>query len=138
VPGRIQCTRRTAELIRLQDSTIRLERRGMLEVKGKGAMETFWVHYEDTISSYSPRPDESAAVLHSELSPSTGDAQQSKNPVSTNRDHHEAGKGFLVEKIVVDTQGDSVAMDGIAAIAPDSAQADLRADIIALTLGPVT
>ena len=42
-PGRIQCSARTAEAIRAQDPAIRLERRGVVEVKGKGSMETFWV-----------------------------------------------------------------------------------------------
>ena len=43
VPGRVQCTRRTAELARAQDPSLRLVERGQVEVKGKGAMRTYWV-----------------------------------------------------------------------------------------------
>ena len=44
-PGRVQCTARTAELIREQDpGAVRLQRRGLISVKGKqGLMETYWV-----------------------------------------------------------------------------------------------
>jgi guanylate cyclase len=43
VPGRIQCTLRTAELVRAQDAGILLEPRGEIEVKGKGLLQTFWI-----------------------------------------------------------------------------------------------
>jgi hypothetical protein len=46
VPGRVQCTRRTAELAREQDLGLRLLRlsvRGVLEIKGKGRLRTFWI-----------------------------------------------------------------------------------------------
>ncbi len=44
-PGRVQCTARTAELIAAQDpAVVRLQRRGLISVKGKqGLVETFWV-----------------------------------------------------------------------------------------------
>jgi class 3 adenylate cyclase len=44
-PGRIQCTARTAELIRSQDpGAVHLQRRGLISVKGKqGLMETYWI-----------------------------------------------------------------------------------------------
>ncbi len=42
-PGRIQCTAFTADLIRAQDPAAVLTRRGPVEVKGKGTMETYWL-----------------------------------------------------------------------------------------------
>jgi class 3 adenylate cyclase len=41
--GRAQCSAATATLIRAQDPAIKLLPRGTMEVKGKGAMETFWI-----------------------------------------------------------------------------------------------
>jgi len=46
-PGKIQCSRRTADLLRIQDPQIRLESRGEVEIKGKGTMETFWVIFDE-------------------------------------------------------------------------------------------
>lgn len=43
VPGRVQCSRRTAELAREQDAGLRLVERGQVEVKGKGGMRTYWI-----------------------------------------------------------------------------------------------
>jgi class 3 adenylate cyclase len=43
LPGRIQCSGRTAALIRAQDPASPLALRGVVDVKGKGAMETWWV-----------------------------------------------------------------------------------------------
>ena len=40
LPGRIQITKATADLIA---GRFRVERRGMVEVKGKGQIETFFV-----------------------------------------------------------------------------------------------
>ena len=42
-PGRAQCTLYTARLIRAQDPSISLAPRGVVEIKGKGSMETFWI-----------------------------------------------------------------------------------------------
>jgi hypothetical protein len=45
VPGRVQCTWRTAELAREQDlGLLRLSERGVLEIKGKGRLRTFWIN----------------------------------------------------------------------------------------------
>jgi hypothetical protein len=45
VPGRVQCTWRTAELAREQDlGLLRLSERGILEIKGKGRLRTFWIN----------------------------------------------------------------------------------------------
>jgi class 3 adenylate cyclase len=41
--GRVQCSAATAALIKAQDPAIQLLVRGTMEVKGKGAMETFWI-----------------------------------------------------------------------------------------------
>lgn len=43
VPGRVQCSRRTADLVREQDPGVPLSERGLVEVKGKGRLRTFWV-----------------------------------------------------------------------------------------------
>ena len=45
--GRAQCSAASAALIRNQDPAVRLLARGTMEVKGKGAMETFWVGGEE-------------------------------------------------------------------------------------------
>ena len=42
-PMRIHCSDRSAELLRSQAPEIKLESRGVINVKGKGDMETFWV-----------------------------------------------------------------------------------------------
>ena len=41
---RIQCSDRSADLVRRQDSSIEVVSRGQIEVKGKGEMHTFWVN----------------------------------------------------------------------------------------------
>ena len=43
LPMRIHCSDRSAELLRSQAPEIKLESRGVINVKGKGDMETFWV-----------------------------------------------------------------------------------------------
>uniref|UniRef100_A0A7S1Y4G3 Guanylate cyclase n=1 Tax=Grammatophora oceanica TaxID=210454 RepID=A0A7S1Y4G3_9STRA len=43
LPLRIQCSDRSAELIMTQDSTVKLETRGKIPIKGKGEMETYWI-----------------------------------------------------------------------------------------------
>ena len=54
-PGRVQCTLRTAGLIRAQDPTIAVVPRGVVEIKGKGSMETYWVLSDgDASGLYSP------------------------------------------------------------------------------------
>ena len=43
-PGRVQCSRRTADQISaVGPDGIKLVRRGDIEIKGKGTMETFWI-----------------------------------------------------------------------------------------------
>mmetsp|Transcript_30916 Transcript_30916/g.64833 ORF Transcript_30916/g.64833 Transcript_30916/m.64833 type:complete len:135 (-) Transcript_30916:227-631(-) len=53
-PGCIQCPEETAKLIKEQDWTIALTRRGYMNIKGKGKMSTFWIGRP---------PVDSAAVL---------------------------------------------------------------------------
>jgi len=43
VPGRIHCSYATAQLLKQQAPSIALERRGIVDIKGKGKMRTFWV-----------------------------------------------------------------------------------------------
>ena len=45
VAGYIQCSQRTADLLRAQDpdGTVRVELRGRVRIKGKGDMVTFWI-----------------------------------------------------------------------------------------------
>jgi hypothetical protein len=51
VGGRVQCSATTAALIQAQDPTIPLLARGLMDVKGKGMMETFWVWGEDVVGT---------------------------------------------------------------------------------------
>lgn len=44
LPGRIQCSERTADLIKVQDPSLPLVARGKINVKGKGDMFTYWVN----------------------------------------------------------------------------------------------
>ena len=43
MPGRIQCSERSFELLRAQAPEIPTECRGEIDVKGKGSLVTFWV-----------------------------------------------------------------------------------------------
>ena len=47
LPGRIHCSFATAEILMVQAPDIRLELRGIVDVKGKGKMKTFWVGPEN-------------------------------------------------------------------------------------------
>ena len=49
IPGYAQCSQRTAELIRAQDtgSGIRVVQRGSISIKGKGDMTTYWILLPD-------------------------------------------------------------------------------------------
>ena len=58
VPGRVQCSQSTADLIRAQDPTICLLERGSVNVKGKGTMKTYWIE----------TAERAAALLKLELS----------------------------------------------------------------------
>ena len=80
-PGRIQCTARTAELIREQDpGAVHLQRRGLISVKGKqGLMETYWIldiaqepfdHSQPNSPGRSLRPETSAASASTQPSES--------------------------------------------------------------------
>ena len=43
LPGKIQCSERSARLVAKQDPAITIVPRGEISIKGKGTMETFWV-----------------------------------------------------------------------------------------------
>ena len=49
--NRIHCSERSAALLRKQCSKMRIFPRGSIEVKGKGEMNTFWIHTEGSFSS---------------------------------------------------------------------------------------
>lgn len=49
IPGRIQCSDRTGDLIKRQGPDIPLAARGMISVKGKGEMFTYWVNEAETM-----------------------------------------------------------------------------------------
>jgi hypothetical protein len=51
--NRIHCSETSALLLRQQCSKIRIFSRGVIEVKGKGEMQTFWVHTEGSTRSTS-------------------------------------------------------------------------------------
>lgn len=42
-PGKIQCSHNTAYLIGIQDPGILIKKRGVINVKGKGFMKTYWI-----------------------------------------------------------------------------------------------
>ena len=42
-PGRIQCSLDSANLILFQDPSIKLKKRGVINIKGKGFMQTYWI-----------------------------------------------------------------------------------------------
>ena len=46
--NRIQCSERSACLLRAQDSSIKVTSRGFIYVKGKGVMDTFWINDSET------------------------------------------------------------------------------------------
>lgn len=43
LPGMIQCSAETARLLRLQAPYVGVKQRGVMDIKGKGRMKTFWV-----------------------------------------------------------------------------------------------
>mmetsp|Transcript_34524 Transcript_34524/g.38677 ORF Transcript_34524/g.38677 Transcript_34524/m.38677 type:complete len:795 (-) Transcript_34524:64-2448(-) len=49
--NRIHCSEASASLLRKQCPKIRIFPRGEIEVKGKGSMDTFWIHTEGSCSS---------------------------------------------------------------------------------------
>jgi guanylate cyclase, other len=74
-PGKIQCSAFTAGLIKSQDASITLLRRGLVEVKGKGSMETFWIIDSSVSSSH----DGNLHRLSSSNSSSSGLHKESSN-----------------------------------------------------------
>ena len=49
--NRIHCSNTAAELLREQHPSLKLNPRGLIEVKGKGEMETFWVNEDASMVS---------------------------------------------------------------------------------------
>jgi class 3 adenylate cyclase len=45
--GRIQCSERSANLLRLQAPEVKVKSRGIIEIKGKGEMHTYWINEEE-------------------------------------------------------------------------------------------
>ena len=50
-PGRMQCSLDSARLISAQDDRIKLVKRGVMNIKGKGFMKTYWVERTGTVFS---------------------------------------------------------------------------------------
>ena len=76
LPGRVQCTKETAALIQQQQPAIQVEARGKMEIKGRGALDTFFLNY-DPAATGKRRGD------YRELLPSAGggDGSSPKKPV---------------------------------------------------------
>lgn len=53
--NRIHCSERSAELLRMQDPNIPVTARGLINVKGKGEMLTFWVNDPEGATETSTR-----------------------------------------------------------------------------------
>ena len=51
--NRIHCSERSAELLRMQDPNIPVTTRGLINVKGKGEMLTFWVNEPEGVPNSS-------------------------------------------------------------------------------------
>ena len=49
--GRIQCSRKTAAILRIQMPDLKLVRRGPIHVKGKGTMVTYWVNEDPPVEA---------------------------------------------------------------------------------------
>lgn len=49
--NRIHCSHTSAELLKVQHPNLKLNPRGIIEVKGKGEMETFWVNEDAVVAS---------------------------------------------------------------------------------------
>mmetsp|Transcript_26441 Transcript_26441/g.44151 ORF Transcript_26441/g.44151 Transcript_26441/m.44151 type:complete len:1556 (-) Transcript_26441:105-4772(-) len=58
LPGRIQCSLRSADLIKEQNPSLPLVDRGKINVKGKGEMYTYWVNEFSSIKEDAPALDE--------------------------------------------------------------------------------
>jgi len=61
LPGRIHCTTATAELLKQQAPSIPVKLRGMIDIKGKGRMTTYWLGSENL--SIDP-PSDQQIVVH--------------------------------------------------------------------------
>jgi class 3 adenylate cyclase len=70
LPGRIQCSERSAALISEQDPNFPIVARGKIHVKGKGDMYTFWVNESGTVDDLRDKEEKpSAAVGASKQTP---------------------------------------------------------------------
>lgn len=43
IPGHIQCSNVSASLLKNANADVRITRRGLIQIKGKGQMECFWI-----------------------------------------------------------------------------------------------
>mmetsp|Transcript_15570 Transcript_15570/g.23324 ORF Transcript_15570/g.23324 Transcript_15570/m.23324 type:complete len:622 (-) Transcript_15570:166-2031(-) len=60
--NRIHCSRQAAKLLRAQDDTIKIRSRGVITVKGKGDMRTYWVNEEQQVGRRSSIVKDSSIV----------------------------------------------------------------------------
>ena len=76
MPGKIHCTFTSAQLLQSQAPDIPLTLRGMIKVKGKGKMKTYWVGGDDLVKTpmaKDAQPEEDPITDHNDLI--DGDAQ---------------------------------------------------------------
>eukprot|EP00961_Rhodomonas_salina_P106825 1438293-Rhodomonas_salina.1 len=91
LPGKIQCTKRAAELLLKQDAGFEVELRGEVEVKGKGKMTTYFLN---AYSPHRPRPAFPALSLPTSLGIDGGVlARRSSSGVPTNSASEVASSG---------------------------------------------
>jgi len=60
--NRIHCSQQAAKLLRAQDDTIKIRSRGVITVKGKGDMRTYWVNEEQQVGRRSSIVKDSSIV----------------------------------------------------------------------------
>jgi len=123
LPGRIHCSSEVATLIAKQAPELPLEKRGSIEVKGKGRMDTFWVHEGDSIMTRAASYDlvrhgqvskaaEIRSTLTGVLGRSNTDVNASVDPVDTpTRPVQVAAASAYREVVEVSTSDTAVLME---------------------------
>ncbi len=103
MPGKIHCSQAAAKLLQTQGPDIPLLLRGMIKVKGKGKMKTYWVGGENLTGS-APNP-----YLARQMEPlSERDEDDPTNTEHTERDFEDHSHTEHTER---DAEDDSIAKD---------------------------